>query len=47
MQAIKENKSLRKGVNICKGKLAYKSVADALNLDYAPPELQKDYPFLF
>ena len=37
--AIKEDESLRRGVNVYKGKLNYKAVANALNLDYTPLEL--------
>lgn len=37
-KAIKENKSLQRGVNVFEGKLTYKAVAQALNLEYTPIE---------
>jgi len=37
-KAIQENRSLRKGVNVIKGKLTYKAVAEALNIMYTPLE---------
>jgi alanine dehydrogenase len=36
--AVKENKALLKGVNIVKGEVTHKSVADSLNLKYTPVE---------
>lgn len=37
-KAIQENRSLRKGINVIKGKLTYKAVAEALNVMYTPLE---------
>lgn len=37
-QAIRDNYALAKGVNVYKGKLTYKSVAEALNEEYTPLE---------
>ncbi|MEI7474006.1 MAG: alanine dehydrogenase [bacterium] len=37
-QAIKDNYALAKGVNVFKGKLTYKSVADSLNFEYTSLE---------
>ena len=37
-QACKENKALAKGLNIVKGKVVYKGVADAFGLKYESPE---------
>lgn len=36
LQAVKEDPSLAKGVNIVDGKIVYKSVADAFGLEYTP-----------
>ncbi len=38
-QACKENAALAKGLNIVKGKVVYKGVADAFNLKYESPEV--------
>jgi len=38
LKAIKENRSLRKGVNVINGKVTYKAVAEALNIMYTPLE---------
>jgi alanine dehydrogenase len=35
-QAIKENKALAKGVNVIRGHVTYKAVAESLNLPYTP-----------
>lgn len=35
-RAIKENRALAMGVNVMDGRLTYKAVADALNLEYTP-----------
>jgi alanine dehydrogenase len=37
-KAIRENRSLRKGINVINGKLTYKAVAEALNIMYTPLE---------
>ena len=37
-KAIQDNRSLRKGINVIKGKLTYKAVAEALNIMYMPLE---------
>jgi alanine dehydrogenase len=36
-----EDPNLRRGLNVCKGKITYRSVAEALNLEYVetPQEL--------
>ncbi len=36
--ALGENRHLREGLNVIGGKVAYKAVAEAHNLDYTPPE---------
>ena len=36
LQAIKDDNSLAKGVNVVKGKVTYQAVAEALNLEYVP-----------
>ena len=38
MSAIKNDRALAKGVNIFKGKVTNRAVADALGLDYTPLE---------
>ncbi|MGZ9097960.1 MAG: alanine dehydrogenase [Micavibrio sp.] len=40
-KALLEDQNLRRGLNVCKGKITYKSVAESLNLEYveAPQEL--------
>jgi alanine dehydrogenase len=38
IKAVKEDEPLRKGVNVYKGKLVYRAVADALDLEYSPFE---------
>jgi len=35
-KAVVENEALRKGINVCHGKLTYKGVADAFKLKYSP-----------
>lgn len=35
-EAVRSNKALAQGVNVCCGKLTYKAVAEALNLEYTP-----------
>lgn len=37
-KAIRENRALRRGVNVINGRLTYKAVADALNIPYIPLE---------
>ncbi|MBF9254873.1 alanine dehydrogenase [Pontibacter sp. 172403-2] len=37
-QACSENQELRKGLNVVDGKVVYKGVAEAFNLDYTPVE---------
>jgi len=37
-KAVRENPSLAKGVNLVKGKITYKAVAEAFNLPYTPLE---------
>ncbi len=37
-KACLENPHLRNGLNVHQGKITYKAVSDALNLDYTPPE---------
>lgn len=37
-KAIRENRALRKGVNVINGRLTYKAVAEALNIPYIPLE---------
>jgi len=37
-KAAKENPEIAKGVNIIKGKVTYKAVADAFGLEYYPME---------
>lgn len=36
--ALKEDPALLKGLNVCHGKVTYKAVAEALNLEYTPAE---------
>lgn len=36
--ALKDNAYLRQGLNICKGEVTYRAVAESLNLPYAPLE---------
>lgn len=38
LKAFRDNQSLAKGVNVVKGEVTYKSVADALGLEYCPLE---------
>jgi alanine dehydrogenase len=38
IRAIKESKALARGVNVINGKVTFKAVADALNLEYNPLE---------
>lgn len=38
LQAVKEDPSLAKGVNVVDGKIVYKSVADAFGMEYTPLE---------
>ncbi len=38
VQAVKDNKSLAKGINVLDGKVIYKPVAEALGLEYTPLE---------
>jgi alanine dehydrogenase len=37
-KTLKENKNYLAGLNVFKGQITYKGVADALNLKYTPPE---------
>tara|TARA_B100001059_G_C17776763_1_gene551760 strand:+ start:233 stop:1357 length:1125 start_codon:yes stop_codon:yes gene_type:complete len=37
-KTFKENKNYLSGLNVFKGQITYKGVADAFNLDYVPPE---------
>lgn len=37
-RALKENPALMAGLNVCKGEITYKSVAESLNLTYKAPE---------
>ncbi|PIE64243.1 MAG: alanine dehydrogenase [Desulfobacterales bacterium] len=37
-QAMQDNKEIRRGANVIDGKICYKAVAEAFNLDYAPVE---------
>jgi len=37
-KTLKENKNYLAGLNIYKGKVTFKGVADALNLSYTPPD---------
>jgi len=37
-EAMRRNKNLLHGLNVCQGKITYKAVADALNLSYTPAE---------
>ena len=37
-KAMEDNNEIRRGANIIKGKVTYKAVADAFNLDYTPVE---------
>lgn len=37
-RAVREDRALAKGVNVVNGKVTYKAVADALNLEYVPLE---------
>lgn len=36
--AMREDYHLMRGLNVCRGKITYKAVADALDLPYTPPE---------
>ena len=38
VKTLKENKNYLAGLNVFKGKITYKGVADAFNLKYSPPE---------
>jgi len=38
VKTLKENKNYLAGLNVFKGKITYKGVADAFNLKYTPPE---------
>jgi len=38
-EAVRLDEPLRKGINVCGGKLHYKAVADALGLEYTPFEI--------
>ncbi|SFR08610.1 alanine dehydrogenase [Desulfoscipio geothermicus] len=46
MTAIREDKALARGVNVIDGKVTYKAVAEALNLEYTPLEKITGNPFL-
>jgi alanine dehydrogenase len=37
-ETLKNNNSLRKGLNVINGKLVCKPVAESLGLEYTPPE---------
>lgn len=37
-EAVRTDEPLRKGINVCRGKLHYKAVADGLDLEYTPFE---------
>ena len=37
-KTLKENKNYLAGLNVFKGQITYKGVADAFNLKYTPPE---------
>ncbi len=37
-KALTENPALMLGLNVCKGRVTYQAVADALNIDWTPPE---------
>ncbi|MEL7487150.1 MAG: alanine dehydrogenase, partial [Pseudomonadota bacterium] len=37
LEALKKNKHLLNGLNVHRGKVTYRAVAEALNYDYAPP----------
>jgi alanine dehydrogenase len=37
-KALSDDKSLRLGLNVHEGKVTYKAVADAFNLEYIKPE---------
>jgi alanine dehydrogenase len=37
-KTLKENKNYLAGLNIFKGQITYKGVADAFNFKYIPPE---------
>ncbi len=38
LEAVRADEPLRKGINVCQGKLHYKAVADDLDLEYTPFE---------
>ena len=38
MKTMKENKNYLAGLNVYKGKITYKGVSEAFNLDYTPAE---------
>ena len=46
-KTLKENKNYLAGLNVFKGQITYKGVADAFNLKYTPPEnlIQKNMKF--
>jgi alanine dehydrogenase len=37
-KALTENPALMLGLNVYKGRVTYQAVADALNIDWTPPE---------
>ncbi|MCP4673567.1 MAG: alanine dehydrogenase, partial [Desulfobacula sp.] len=37
-KAMQENKEIKRGANIIKGKVTYKAVAQAFDIDYSPVE---------
>jgi alanine dehydrogenase len=37
-EALRQDPNLRRGLNVCKGKVTYQEVATYLNYDYIPPE---------
>jgi alanine dehydrogenase len=37
-EAMRRDKALMRGLNTCEGKVTYKPVAEALNLEYLPVE---------
>ena len=38
IKTLKENKNYLAGLNVYKGKVTFKGVAEAFNLNYTPPE---------
>jgi alanine dehydrogenase len=38
-RALAENPSLREGLNVCKGEITYRSVAESLDLPFSPKPL--------